>query len=399
MGILSAALGLSEVPPEPGPLGDYSADVTPPARSTVAPVTVERALTLPTVYRAIQITAGMAAQLVLNSWRGSKLVDPAPALVTSPDPWRSLDSWIERFVVSLAVDGNAFLRVHRNPDGTVASLEVLNPFKVTIIWRDGVKSYEVAQRKGKVLKLTADEVIHKWALEVPGYDRGLGPIGHCRAALSGVIDVRDYADGWFQTSDVPSGVLSTDQSLDPTAAKEYKRRWLNPDADDPAAGRAGPSVRVLGKGLSYTPIMLKPEEAQWLEAQKFGVLDIARMWGLPADYLEAAVDGNSLTYTNLEMIDSRYLRLTLFPVYLRKIESALTEALPRGQRARFDLGALLRPDAKTRALIDKTYLDAGVIAPAEVRDREGWAGPPPPKPKPPAAPAPAPAPAEEETPA
>lgn len=377
LGILAKSLGLEALADVP--LGDYSANVQPPARSDT-PFTVERSMTLPAVFRAIQLTAGMAAQLEIGVKRRGDWID-TPSLVQKPDPWRELDSWIERIVVGLATDGNAFLRKRRNTSGQVVSLEVLNPF-LTYVDRDRQKR-KVYLYGSETLK--ADEVQHLWGLEFPGLTRSLGPIGHCRASLSGALDIRDYASDWFRSDDVPSGVLTTDQRLDSKSVAEHKRRWLNlPELDEngkPVEGtgkdRLGPNVRVLGQGLKYTPIMLKPSDAQWLEAQKFGVLDVARMFGQPADYLLAAVEGTSLTYANLEMIDAQFLRTTLFPVYLRKIEGALTSILPHGQRARFRTQELLRPDAKTRAEIDGVYIDKGVYDGEYVRRREGIEGPAP----------------------
>lgn len=385
MGVILRALGLETLADQP--LGDYSADVTPLARSASPLVSVDRALSLPAVFRAVQITAGMAAQLPLQAWRsGQQLTGrDEPSLVRQPDPWRPLSSWIERAVVDLATDGNAFLRKHRGPDGGIVALEVLDPRRVAVLRdsRTAVKRYEYADLNGKTRKLAADDVEHVWGLEVPGLDRGLGPIQACRVALSGVIDVRDYAGNWFRENDVPTGVLTTDQKIDADTAKAYKAKWIAPDTDENGnLTRLGPSVRVLGQGLSYTPIFLKPEDAQWLEAQNMGVLDVARMFGLPADYLLAAVDGNSLTYSNLEMIDAQFLRTTLFPVYLRKLEAALTNVLPRGQAARFDTAPLLRPDAKTRAEIDALYITQGVYDGDHVRRREGIPGRAPARPAP-----------------
>lgn len=383
MGFLLDAFGVKTLN-----AGDFAANVTPPSRATSPALTVDRALTLPAVFRSIQLLAGIGSQLTIDAWRGDDLVNPAPSLVTNPDPWRSLPSFLSRCIVNAATDGNNFLLKHRGPLGNVVAIEALNPFNVTIRRdaRTHQKSYDVVGTAGKVRNYAADEIEHVWALEVPGHDRGLAPIGACRAALSGALTVREYADGWFENPDVPSGVLSSDQRLDAETAKFYKGMWINPTDENGDPYRAGPSVRVLGQGLAYAPTMLKPEEAQWLQAQNFGILDVARMFGVPADYLLAAVEGNSLTYSNLEMIDAQCLRTTLFPLYLTPIEAAISNILPRGQVARFRTEKLLRPDAKTRAEIAKVYIDAGVLDPAEVRAAEGWTGPPPKK-----KPAPAPA--------
>lgn len=365
------AIGLSSQPIDGTyePLSTYETDVAPPSRADREPLSVQRALGLPAVFRSIQLLAGMCAQLPLESWRGDQLTPVQPAIVTQPDPFRTADSWVERFVINLATDGNNFTWIQRGAGG-IAGLTILNPFTVRVLWKTlngrRVKRYAFPHPiTGKMVECGDADMIHTWGLEVPGLNRALGPIGHTRAALTGALDLREYADRWFRDESV-DGVLSTDQNVDQAAAKNAKALWYQRDDADPA----GPRLRVLGKGLHYEPIMLRPADAQWLEAQNFGVLDVARIFGVPPEYLAAAVDGSAMTYSNLTMIDAQFLRTTLFPVYLRKIENALSTALPRGQRARFRTDDLLRPDAKTRAEIDKLYLDMGVYDADHVRRRD-----------------------------
>lgn len=370
------AIGLSSQPIDgtTEPLSTYEADVAPPVRSDRTALSLQRAMGLPAVFRSIQLTAGMCAQLALESWRGETLVDPQPALVTQPDPFRTADSWVERFVINLATDGNNFTWIQRAPGVGVAGLTILNPFTVHVLWKTErgrrVKRYRFPHPiTGKPTEVGDADMIHTWALEVPGLDRALGPIGHTRAALTGAIDQREYADRWFRDEAV-DGVLTTDQNVDAAAAGQARKLWYQRDAADPA----GPRLRVLGKGLHYEPIMLRPADAQWLESQNFGVLDVARIFGVPPEYLAAAVDGTAMTYSNLQMIDAQFLRTTLFPVYLRKIENALTQVLPRGQRAKFRTDDLLRPDAQTRAQVDKAYVDMGVYDAAYIQRRDRITG-------------------------
>lgn len=372
------AMGLSSQPVDGtlDPVGDYDADVQPPSRSSRQTFSVQRAMGLPAVFRSIQLLAGMGSQCWLESWRGDDLVTPQPSLVLQPDPFRTADSWVERFIVNLATDGNNFTWMQRAGDATnpLTGLTILNPFTVRVVWKTirgrRVKRYVFPHPvTGKTMELGDADIIHTWALEVAGMDRGLGPIGWTKAALTGHLDLREYADRWFRDEAV-DGVLSTEQPIDQPAARNARKLWYTRDADEPA----GPRLRVLGKGLKYDPIMLRPEEAQWLEAQNFGILDVARIMGVPPEYLAAAVDGTAMTYSNLTMIDAQFLRTTLFPVYLRKIENAVTQALPRGQRAKFRTDDLLRPDAETRATIDKAYVDMGVYDAAYIQRRDRIAG-------------------------
>ena len=71
------------------------------------------------------------------------------------------------------------------------------------------------------------------------------------------------------------------------------------------------------------------------------------MFGIPAGKLLAEVNGNSMTYTNIESANTDYVRDTLMG-YLREIEEALSDLIPRGQTVKFKVEELLRADRKTR---------------------------------------------------
>lgn len=367
--LAAAALGvttLSEAPAEPEP--DFSANVTPPARS----LSSRDPFALPAFYRGVVLITNMGAPMSINAWRGNAAVDSP--LIAQPDPWMTRRRFFARTIIGLILNGNAYWRILRNSEGIVTGLRVADRGRG---YRDknGAVRYQLVF-DGKMIDLPASEVQHLRFLELPGAIDGLGPVQACRAALEGIAAVREYSDNWFDSADSTNGVLTTDQRLQPGEAAEYKRTWYQQDE----YSQGGPSLRVLGAGLTYTPYFLSPKDAQWLEAQSWGVLDIARLLGLPGDYLLAAVEGSSLTYSNLEMIDTSVIKRTVLPDYLNPIEEALTAVQPRGQSSRFDLADFLRPDAKTRADIDGIYIDKGVYDAQFVRDRDGIAGPAPTKP-------------------
>ena len=125
-------------------------------------------------------------------------------------------------------------------------------------------------------------------------------------------------------------------------------------------------MRVLGKGLHYDPVLISPKDALWIEAQQFDTLEIARIFGVPSSLMMTAIDGNSMTYSNVEQEWLGFVRFGLM-AYLRKIEDALTALTPRGQRVRFNLDALLRSDTTTRYAAHRTALEAGFLTRDEVR--------------------------------
>lgn len=372
MGIVLKSLGLETLSDEPQQPVYPSIDTqlsAAQARRNSKGLTLDTAVGLPGVYRAIQLIYGKGSSLPLNSWRGTVLADRQPQVIRQPDPWRTPRSWKLRTLTNLAGEGNAFFKKALSPldDGTIIAAETLNPFAVTVRWKEGLKSYEYRTRTG-LEKLSAEQVEHVRLNEFPGLDRGIGPIEACRLSLSGGMDIRDYAASWFERGAIPPGVLTSDQYLDETAAGAAKKWWHDGDATE---------IKVMGKGLKFEPILIKPEDAQWIEAQKFTVLDIARMFGIPPVLLLAAIEGSSLTYQNLQMVNEQLLTDTLGPLYLEAIEAAMTALTPAGQEARFDVSKLTRRDDLTRMKTHKLAIEAGVYDADHARVQEGIPGPAP----------------------
>lgn len=329
----------------------------PPSRSESGFVTPRQALSLGSVFRAFQVLQTATMQLSLDVERRRagtvELLDPTPAIVRNPDVGRtrSRSAFLAETVTSLAATGNAFWRkTFSTASGELVSMRVLNPHEVTVI--ENTRGQVEYHHAGRVLPTR--EVQHLQLIRMPGLVAGLGPIQAAQVELAGAINVRDYAGNWFTPggADIPSGVLKTDQPLTSDQAKAYKQMW-----NDTADG----GVRILGGGLGYSPIMLKPADAQWLEVQKFGVTGIARLFGIPSTLLLAAVEGTSMTYTNVEQEWIAFVRFTLMN-YLREIEEAFTAVLPTGQTVRFNIDALLRTDIKTRYEAHKIAIDAGIYS-------------------------------------
>ena len=368
----------SITPTEPG-VASSGLALNPPSRSADV-VTLDRALTLPSVFRAFALLSSVVSQLEMEVRRGEEVI-PQPALIRQPDADRTLSSFLKRTVVALASSGNAYWVCIRDTADRVIALDDLDPLAVRVEYRNGRKFYVVGNAAH-----AATSVKHLKLLEVPGHDEGVGPIQACRASLQSALDLRAFGDTWIDTSGVPTGVLSTTMQLEPGQREAMQKAWHDSLDERRTA--------VLSNGLKYEPILISPADAQFLESQQYSVIEIARMFGIPAPLLLAGVEGNSMTYTNMETIDRQLLTYTVM-AYLKEIEDALSALLPRGQVAKFLLGGLLRPDAKAQAEIHATYVDKGVMSPTEVRTEIGLAGPAPRKPAPVVAPVAAPDPIEE----
>lgn len=341
-------------------------------------VTTDRALSLSTVYRGIGIHATAACQLSIDVERhgvklAAELISP---LIKRPCIDMSRSAFLEFTVVCLYTDGNAFWELIRAGagaaiPGSIVNIVPLNPHEVTVLKdrRTGVITYGYRGRT-----IAAADMKHLKLLRVPGQLRGLGPIQAARVELAGALDARDYGAMWLSESKVPDGVLTTDQVLKPGDGDGYVNVWYGRNADGSekteSKARFNERLRVLGQGLRYEHSMLKPADVQFLETQQFTTTQIARLLGLPASLLLAAVEGNSQTYQNVEQEWIAYVRFSLMKS-LREIEEAFTEIIPNGQTARLSLDVLFRTDTKTRMQIHKTAIEAGIYDEDHARSIEG----------------------------
>ena len=338
--------------------------IAPPSRTTIGWTSPDRALSLGSVYRAIFIHQVSAIQLGIDVQRGNISLDKVPSIIEQPDLDTDRDEFIEYTVGCLWLHGEAFWRkiradqTARRPN-EIVELKPLNPGEVSVR-EDPETGRKIYHWRG--VEIPARDIEHLKLMTVAGHVRGLGPIQAARLEIEGAIDARDYGAGWFSEGSMPSGVLTTDQVLSPDMADTYKKIWNdNPD---------GHGVRVLGQGLSYEPLLLKPADVQFLESQQFTITGIARLFGIPASIMLAAVEGQSRTYQNQVDEWRGYLRFTAM-MALRKIENAFTRLLPGKQRARFNLDAFLRLDTKSRYEAHQIGLAAGFLTLDEVRREEG----------------------------
>ena len=331
-------------------------------RGVGAPVAPFTAISLSAVYRAVSLRASAARQIGIEVFRSGEVIT-SPAFIRQPDITQSFASFIERTVTDLDMHGNAYWLVTRNEAGAVINVKVLNPQFVSVAI-DEIQDPIGYFWYGK--EYAPGEIIHLRRLRVSWSPYGLGPVQSASMELRGALDMQRYAANWVSSGDMPSGVLKTDQIVTDEDAADIKKRWKERDDHD---------IAVLGQGVTYDPIYLRPSDLQFLENQKFTTTQVARLFGVPATLMLADSDGNSMTYENATTDWLAFVRWGLMDV-LNEIEDAFTQLLPRGQSARFRIEDVLRADTNTRyqahqyALGGQSAMNAW-MTPNEVRAIEG----------------------------
>jgi hypothetical protein len=123
-------------------------------------------------------------------------------------------------------------------------------------------------------------------------------------------------------------------------------------------------------GVKHNLVGWNPDQLQMADQRQHAVLEIARLLGLDPE--DVGVSTTSRTYLNGDTRRQDRITRTLGP-YASAVEDRLRmgDVTPRGQIARFDFGAFLRPDDKTRFEAYEIGLRIGATTRERVAQAEG----------------------------
>jgi Phage portal protein len=124
---------------------------------------------------------------------------------------------------------------------------------------------------------------------------------------------------------------------------------------------------VYGRDWKYSPVVVPPSEAQFIEALRMNATMVASVLGLPPDRI-GGTRGDSLTYNTVEQSTLQVIE-ALRP-WLVRLETAFYDLLPSNRYCRFNSDALLKTDLKTRTEIYQMQRSFGMRSVDEIRDTE-----------------------------
>lgn len=333
--------------------------ITPPTRSEIV-VNESSALSLVAVSRAIAVLETAIMQIPVEVHRGNDHI-PSPAWLDTPDIENNISQaeWLGTTVTHMATFGNAYWLVKRNQRGIV-NVQVIHPSTISVTTdSNGVIRYQINDKN-----YTSREIVHLKLWTKPNAEAltGEGPIQRHKSVLRSALDLHNYADNWFRTAAVPTGTLTTTEFLSEDVAKQNKQAFIESQKER--------SVAVLSSGLTYESISLSPEQAQFLENQKYLTRQIATMFGVPTLYMGMGIEGQGMTYVNGNE-DRNKLYEDGLQQYIVRIQQAISDLLPRGQVAKFNLTEFLRPNQLSRYQSYSIGLTNKFLTVSEVREFEG----------------------------
>jgi HK97 family phage portal protein len=320
------------------------------------------ALGVSAVLGAVSLLADSVASMPLRAYiidkNGKRVMRPLPDVISDPDPESNTYELIHQIVASLALHGNAYVKIDRDRSGNMIGLVPLHPYQMQVL-----PTGDMTGRRYLHLgnEMNREDMLHLRWFTPPQSLVGISPLNQTRNLVGLAIAMDRHLAQFYGEGGTPSSVLETDQKLTLDQARIIQGTWE-------ATHRRHRKPAVLSDGLKWRPITTSAADQQMIQTREQLIRDIARVFRIPSHLIMAS--GDNQTYQNVEQASLNFLTHTIAP-WLRRIEIAMSKILDPGTDIAFDTSVLLRVDALTRAKVNELNIKMGARTPNEVRQIEG----------------------------
>lgn len=328
-----------------------------------------RAMHVSMVWAAVRLRADLESSFPVDVYKrtnGSNLLRPVttPLVLIDPSEWAegqpmSIGEWLYATRADLDRYGNTFgIITARDGAGLPKQIHPVSAEDVSIVG----KGMKIVEYRVKNKTYAPADIWHERQYVTPGSPLGLSPIAAAAQTLAGHLAAMDFALAWFDRGASPSVILkNTTKTFDSTEASRTKRRI--------AASLQDGMPMVVDKNWDVEIAAARAKDAAFLDLMGAGSVDIARFFGVPADLIDAAVSGQSITYANISQRNLQFLIMNLGPAVKRR-ETALSRLVTGGAFVKLNSDALLRMDPKERRLLLIAEVQAGLKTVNEARELE-----------------------------
>ncbi len=339
-------------------------------------VTTKKSVTLGVVFECVDVikrTLSLVTPKVVEQRPNGKY--PAtghplyPIINSEPYTLYSASDYYGQMVADFLLYGNAYALILRS-GGLVVGLRRLEPEMVEpyILEMDGVEErwYKVTNDKRATTAYNQADVIHLMDFNFDGI-KGLSRIQLKRNTITDAGQIQIYSTDMYKDGVSVSGYLESDRVIGKEEL-DYLRKKFEQQATTKNGG-----IAALPQGFKYHQMQynLPFADAELVEAKKFGVEDIARIFGVPLSLIQRS----DLADNKADAEYNRFLATTIAPLTILLENEHNRKLFTPSERGRyymkFELKGLYRVDMLTRYQAHQIALSHGFMNKDEVRDVEG----------------------------
>lgn len=327
-------------------------------------VTIANALTVPAVLAAVAFLSRTLAALPKHAFRKSK---DGPQRITgkleivvheAPNEDMGAFAFWQFFWQQVFTGGRGLAWIERTPQG-VEALWPMDPSRV-VIKRSGMRRvYQFGNKE-----YAAADVIDVPFMLKPDLLNHYGPIMLAGKAIQLSLAMNDYGSQFFAGGGVPPLALTGPL---PAGGEAMKRTQQDIKRAIDAAKNKGEPVFPIPPGYELKPVGLDPSKAQMVDARRFQVVEIARVYQMPPVFLQ---DLSSGTFNNVEQQDLHLVK-HLIGQWSQALEDEMNLKLfgrmRNGRYVEHNLDGLQRGDFKSRIEGLARAIQTSQITPNEAR--------------------------------
>ena len=314
------------------------------------------------VLGCVSLLADSVASMPLRAYTigkdGQRIMRPLPDVLADPDPESNTYELIHQMMASLALHGNAYIKIDRDRSGNMIGLVPLHPYQMQVL-----PTGDMTGRRYLHLgnEMDREDMLHLRWFTPPQSLVGISPLNQSRNLVGLAIAMDRHLAQFYGEGATPSSILMTDQKLTLDQARIIQGTWE-------ATHKRHRRPAVLSDGLKWQPITTSAADQQMIQTREQIIRDIARIFRVPSHLIGAM--GDNQTYQNVEQASLNFLTHTIAP-WIRRLETAISTILDPEDDVAFDTSTLLRTDALTRARVNELNIKMGARSPNEVRQIEG----------------------------
>lgn len=261
-------------------------------------------------------------------------------------------------------EGNAYALKFYNPDFTLAGIRPLDPLRVKPILEETSNElwYKITPERGAEYYLHNFYVIHVPFISTNGY-QGVNPV----SVLFNTLQYNDEIQK-FSMSQLDKGINAQVVLEAPANLGQQQKEDMIEDFMTTYKNTGG-GILLLESGVQAKSLSLSPVDAQLFEVEKISRSRVAMVYNIPPHLLG---DYSDISFSSQEQQMLEFLMLTMLPIVTAYEQELTRKLLTKEERRRgyhfvFDMNAILRADAATRADVHQKAIRGGWETPNEAR--------------------------------
>lgn len=263
--------------------------------------------------------------------------------------------------------GNHYAEKVYDGSGQLRELVGLRPDRMHPRWQDnGTRLYLYRQRNGQELRLSEAKVFHVPGLGFDGLI-GYAPLTLMRETVGAYMASRDFGASFFKNGARPAVVIKHSKTMSTPAIERLTAQMDRLRG----SGNAGKTV-LLEEGADFKELGIPPEDAQFMESQKFyGGEAICTWFGVPP-HMAGQVERSTSWGTGIEEQTLGFITYTMLNHFSSWEQETAVQLLPRDDQlyAEFMLDNLLRGKTLDRWQSYQIGRNIGALSPNDILDRE-----------------------------